>query len=591
MIAASYGPASAAVGAALTRARAESFADRLRDHDSTLWKPEAEGIEDRLGWLRLPGAMRKEVGRLERFAEQVRAESADVLVLGMGGSSLAADAFARIFGRRDDGAPFLRVVDTTDPETIAAASGAADPLRTLHIVSTKSGTTVETLSAFRYFFERVRSARSDSDESPGPGERFVAITDPGSPLAATARDRGFRDVFLGPADVGGRYSALSFFGLVPAALLGVDLDALLERAESVMRASLAGKDGRALGLGVALGALAAEGRDKLTLTTSPRVAPFADWVEQLVAESTGKEGTGIVPVVHEPLAGPSAYGEDRVFVDLSLPEDHDRADALAALERAGQPVIRLGMRDLTDLGGQFALWELATAFAGAVLGVNPFDQPDVEAAKERAREAVDAFLDSGDLPPSPAVPAAAEALASLVDDAEQGTWVALQAYLAASAETDAALGALRAAIRERWGLATTSGYGPRFLHSTGQLHKGGPATGLFVQLTRTPREDVPIPDAKPARGAAPAPESESPAGEGRPRPGPLTFGALQAAQAAGDRRALEQAGRRVLTLDVGPDAAHRIAALAAELRGDAGAGDGDSGPDDGDPGPKVGGSR
>lgn len=565
MIAASYGPASVAVGAALARARAEAFTDRLRDHDHTLWKPEAEGIANRLGWLRLPATMRKEVGRLERFAEQARADSADVLVLGMGGSSLAAEAFARIFGSRDDAGPTVRVVDTTAPETIAAVSEATDPLRTLHVVSTKSGTTVETLSAFRYFFERVRSARGPDDPA-GPGDRFVAVTDPGSPLAAVARERGFREVFLGPADVGGRYSALSFFGLVPAALAGVDLDPLLERAESVMRASLEGKDGRALCLGVALAALALEGRDKLTLSTSARVAPFADWVEQLVAESTGKEGTGIVPVIHEPFAGPSAYGDDRVFVDLSLPEDEDRADALAALERAGRPVIRLGMRDLADLGGQVALWELATAFAGAVLGVNPFDQPDVEAAKERAREAVDAFLESGDLPPSPAVPATAEALASLVDDAGQGTWIALQAYLAPGAGTDDALGALRVAIRERWGLATTSGYGPRFLHSTGQLHKGGPGTGLFVQLTRTPREDVAIPDAEPARKAEPAPEAEPEEGEDRPRPDPLTFGALQAAQAAGDRRALEQAGRRVLTLDVGPDPAERIETLAAELR-------------------------
>jgi glucose-6-phosphate isomerase len=647
MISATYGEHSVAIGAAVAEARASGLMRRIRDRDHTLWKPEPDGISDRLGWLRAPSAMQKETGRIERFAQEVRAGFDDVLLLGMGGSSLAAEAFARIFGGESE-APRLRVVDTTDPDFLRDLSESTDPLRTLHIVATKSGSTVETMSAFRYFWERVAEAIEDRRGADGadsgkaepagesradaqgvPGARFAAITDPGTRLASIARDRGFREIFLNPADVGGRYSALTYFGLVPAAIMGAGIGELLKRGEKVVGASLAGEDGRALGLGLALAVLAEAGRDKLTLSTSPAIAPFAEWIEQLVAESTGKEGTGIVPIVGEPLEAPQAYGADRVFVDLALADDASRVDALSALEKAGHPVVRLWLRDLYDLGGQIVLWELATAVAAARLGVHPFDQPNVEAAKARARAALDAYRDGGQLPASAAAPPAGDALGDFLGSPAPGSYVAIHAYVAPSEDTDAALRTLREALRARYRVATTAGYGPRFLHSTGQLHKGDGGRGLFVQLVSEPREDVPIPGARSDR--APAAGAPAEAGEARPRaPGragaggaaaggaegagrsaddgaegeqraerdrraadggpedgdrrherdegrasdagadsrrPLTFGALRDAQALGDRRALEEAGRPVIRFDVGKDAAAGILRLAGSLGG------------------------
>jgi len=640
MISATYGEHSVAIGAAIAEARASGLMRRIRDRDHTIWKPEPDGISDRLGWLRAPSAMQKETGRIERFAQEVRSGFDEVLLLGMGGSSLAAEAFARIFGG-EPGVPRLRVVDTTDPDFLRDVAESTDPLRTLHIVATKSGSTVETMSAFRYFWERVAEAIGDRrgaddagsgrakaagesrGDAPGvPGARFAAITDPGTPLASIARDRGFRETFLNPADVGGRYSALTYFGLVPAAIVGAGIGELLERGEKVVGASLAGEDGRALGLGLALGVLAGNGRDKLTLSTSPAIAPFADWIEQLVAESTGKEGTGIVPIVGEPLGAPETYGADRVFVDLALADDAGRVDALTALEKAGHPVVRLWLRDLADLGGQIVLWELATAVAAARLGVHPFDQPNVEAAKESARAALDAYRHGGELPASGAAPPAGDALGDFLGSPAPGSYVALQAFVAPSEETDAALRALREALRARDRIATTAGYGPRFLHSTGQMHKGDGGRGLFVQLVSEPRSDVPIPGTRSDRappGGAPAEageaharapdragpkdsaagggeagrpaadraEGEQRAADGDPEDGdrrhergegrasdaagaarrPLTFGALRDAQALGDRRALEEAGRPVIRFDLGKDAAAGILSLARGLGG------------------------
>ncbi len=620
MISASYGKHSIAIGTAVAEARASDLMRRIRDQDHTVWKPEPDGISDRLGWLRAPSAMQKETARIVRFADGARQRFDDVLLMGMGGSSLAAEAFAEVFGDCDQPGPRLRVLDTTDPDRIRALAASSDPLRTLHVAATKSGTTVETRSALRYFWVRVtkaleaRLAAADAGDAAeqadpaapgGVGEHFVAITDPGSPLAHVARDRGFREIFLNPSDVGGRYSALTYFGLVPGALAGAYIAELLERADDVMKASIAGEDGRALGLGVALGVLAQAGRDKLTLTTSPEIRPFADWIEQLVAESTGKEGKGILPVVGEPLGPPASYGPDRVFVDLALADDGARDDALADLERAGHPVVRLGLRDVYDLGGQIALWELATAIAGARLGINPFDQPNVESAKARARAAVEAYEAGRDLPESPVAPLEGAALADFLGAPPAGAYVALHAWVTPSAEADEALGALRLALRDRYRIATTAGYGPRFLHSTGQLHKGDGGGGLFVQFTSEPREDLAIPtpasarDAEdasageaadagaadtdgdpegpgaeadgggPGSGAARATDAAADSGEGERAAAtaarPLTFGALMAAQAVGDRDALEDAGRRVIRFDIGPDAPAGIRALAAGL--------------------------
>ncbi|MEN8376488.1 MAG: glucose-6-phosphate isomerase [Gemmatimonadota bacterium] len=550
MISASFGEHSVAIGQAVAEAREAGIIRRIRERDHTLWKPDPGEIANRLGWLRAPTTMRKEAGRIARFVEETAAGR--VLVLGMGGSSLAAAAFGEIFGGQGRGGLPLGVVDTTAPDAIREISGSAEPGDTLHIVATKSGSTVETLSAFRYFHARTLESAGGSGEEAAKlaGTRFVAITDPGSPLAESARARGFADVFLNPSDVGGRYGALTFFGLVPAALVGVDIDMLLVRAEEAIRASLSGDDDRALVLGTAMGVLSALGRDKLTVTTSPEIEPFADWLEQLVAESTGKEGKGVLPVVREPLGAPDAYGSDRVFVDLALPDDQERDLPLADLERAGHPVIRLGLRDKYDLGGQIVLWELATAVTGALLGINPFDQPNVESAKARARDLVEAYRRTGTAPGTPVAPLEALALAELLDGADRGDYAALQAYLPPTADTDAALSELRLAIRARYGFATTAGYGPRFLHSTGQLHKGGRGNGVFVQLTADPVEDLAIP---------PAPGDDPESGY------PLTFGTLLSAQAAGDRAALEEAGRRVIRFDVGPDPAGAIGGLAEEL--------------------------
>jgi transaldolase/glucose-6-phosphate isomerase len=596
MITASYGKHSLAIGEAIADARVSELLRRIKDRDHTVWQEEPDGIQDRLGWLRAPATMEKALGRVERFAGGVREAFDDVLLIGMGGSSLAAAAFAEIFGDAGE-APRLRVVDTTDPDFIAGIAASTDPLRTLHIVATKSGTTVETRSAFRFFWTRVADAlrvRADgsadtgegADPGPAPGtvgERFAAITDPNTPLAHLARDRGFRDIFLNPADVGGRFSALTLFGLVPATIAGAPADELLERGGEAAEAALAGRDGRALQLGVALGVLAAAGRDKLTLTTSPAIAPFADWIEQLIAESTGKGGTGILPVVGEPLGPPDVYGEDRVFVDLLLPDDDARDHALAVLERAGHPVVRLALRDLADLGAQVMVWELATAVAAARLGVNPFDQPDVEAAKARAAAVVEAFRAGGEGSASPAVPPSADALAGFLGEPAPGGYVALQAFVTPSEAASDALLALRLALRDRQHVATTAGYGPRFLHSTGQLHKGDGGRGLFVQLVSEPEHDVAIPDSIEDGGGAAADEPPGPTageaeggeakdgGDGADQPATsgsgaraLTFGALRDAQAVGDRSALEEAGRRVITFALGRDVVAGIRALAGE---------------------------
>ena len=587
MITASYGEHSLAIGEAIADARASGLLRRIKDRDHTVWQEDPDGIQDRLGWLRAPATMEKALGRVERFAAGVREAFEDVLLIGMGGSSLAAAAFAEIFADADE-LPRLRVVDTTDPDFIAGVAASTHPLRTLHIVATKSGTTVETVSAFRFFWARVEDAMRGGDqaaadaaaegpeEAPGaggkPGEYFAAITDPNTPLAHLARDRGFRDIFLNPADVGGRFSALTLFGLVPAAIAGAPVEELLERGGQAAEAALSARDGRALQLGVALGVLAASGRDKLTLSTSPAIAPFADWIEQLIAESTGKGGTGILPVVGEPLGPSEAYGEDRVFVDLLLPDDDARDQALAALERAGHPVVRLALRDLADLGAQVMVWELATAVAAAHLGVNPFDQPNVEAAKARAAAAVEAYRAGGEMPASPSASPSPAALARFLDEPAPGAYVALQAFVTPSEAANDALLALRLALRDRYRVATTAGFGPRFLHSTGQLHKGDGGRGLFLQLVSEPEQDVEIPDPSAEGGGgaaddepAPSPTTEATGPDGAsPDATPLTFGALRDAQAVGDRSALEEAGRRVITFALGRDAVEGIRALAGE---------------------------
>jgi len=556
------GTYEATVDTALAEMAENRILHRIWAHDHTIWKREPTEITNRLGWLHTAEVMSENLYRLEELAEAVRADGyTHALLLGMGGSSLAPEVFRKTFGVKE-GYLDLAVLDSTDPGAVLAHAERLDLARTLFIVATKSGTTVETLSFFKFFYNRVAEAVG-ADRA---GEHFMAITDPGSKLADLADRYGFRATFLNDPSIGGRYSALSYFGLVPAALVGVDVPRLLDRAlvmTSGCESCVAAGDNLGAWLGAILGELAKAGRDKATFAISPAIASFGDWVEQLIAESTGKEGTGILPVVGEALGPPEVYGDDRLFVHLRLDgsaglttgsdETHDAAqrpelvEGLAALEAAGHPVVRLNLHDPYDLGGQFFLWEIATAVAGHRLGINPFDQPNVEAAKVLARRMVAEYTEKGALPNGEPAPLSPEALKEFLAQAQPSDYIALQAYLQPTAETDAALAALRARLRDQFRLATTAGYGPRFLHSTGQLHKGDAGRGFFIQFTADDPRDAPIPD------EAGSPDSS------------ITFGVLKAAQALGDRQALLDAGRRVIRFHLGTDVADGLRRLSEAL--------------------------
>jgi len=488
-----------AVTERLQRLDEDKVIPRIWRKDHTVWKSDPTEITNRLGWLSVMDLMHERVGELEAFAEQGAADGFETAVLlGMGGSSLAPEVFARTFGTAE-GALELIVLDTTHPDTIARVSGQLDLRTTLFIVASKSGTTTETLSHFAYFWSQVRD-----------GTHFVAITDPGTPLEVLARERGFRAVFLNPDDIGGRYSALSYFGLVPAALIGAPLHELLDRAEEMATAS-AGMVPAAQSPGPMLGAVMGEcakaGRDKVTLFLPDEIASFGNWVEQLIAESTGKEDVGIVPIVGEPLGDPSVYGDDRVFVAIG---EHEGFDALEAL---GHPVVRIAYDDPEQIGADFFRWEMATAVACYVLGINAFDQPNVQEAKDATKE----ILASGAVE-DPGL----DELGVLLKEVASGDYVAILAYIDRTSETEDLLQTVRMAIRDRYRVATTVGFGPRFLHSTGQLHKGGANNGVFIQVVDRDRgTDLDIPDA------------------------PYSFGTLIDAQALGDLRSLRNRGRRV----------------------------------------------
>ena len=528
-----------AVQARLERWQSEGFGSRLWGKDHTVWSPQpVPELTDRLGWLKLPESMRTQAEDLARFGQEARAAGfRDAVVLGMGGSSLAPEVFARTYGS-GQGYPALSVLDSTHPEAVRSLAARLDLTRTLFVVSSKSGTTTETLSLFRAFWQWTAEA----------GRRFVAVTDPGTPLAKLARERGFRAVFNAPEDVGGRYSALTNFGLVPAALLGVDVRELLQRARAMAEACTgpAASSNPGLVLGAALGELALAGRDKVTFLASREIESFPDWIEQLVAESTGKLGRGIVPVVGERTGEPGVYGQDRFFVGLFLGEDKALEMRLAALETVGHPVARFRLSDPADLGREMFRWEMATAAAGAVLGVNPFDQPDVQLAKELATRAMKERSSGAPAAPADEVRASdagplGSALEHWLAGADAGSYLGVHAYLPAGRETTEILHDIQARLRDRTRLATTFGYGPRFLHSTGQLHKGGPDTGRFLQIVDEPEHDLPVPEAD------------------------FTFGTLIRAQADGDRSALEQRGRRVVRVNLGSDVPGGLARLRGAL--------------------------
>jgi glucose-6-phosphate isomerase len=486
------------------RHRIDAFAEarvveRIWAKDHTVWSSDPTEISDRLGWLTVHEEMRGEVGELRSFAKRCASDGYRTAVLaGMGGSSLAPEVFRGVFGIGPDGLDLI-VLDTTHPDQILEVERSLDFDRTLFVISSKSGTTIETRSHFAHFWERYPK-----------GASYVAITDPGTPLEDLGNDHGFRRVFRNPPDIGGRYSALSYFGLVPAALVGADVGKLIESATAAATACAAAvppADHPGVRLGAAIGEAALAKHDKLTFVLPPEIGLLGTWLEQLIAESTGKEGTGIVPVEGAALGPPGVFGDDRVFAsggDAGGP-------ILEWLGRAGHPIERIEPAGKADLGGAMFLWEFATAVAGAVLGINPFDQPDVQSAKDETKK----VLASGSLPK-----VQTQELSDVLD-ASPPSYVGIQAYLPRTGEISARLQAAREKIRDARRVATTVGFGPRFLHSTGQLHKGGPPTGRFVQIVEPPEHDVSIP------------------GE------PFTFGELLAAQAAGDLQALRSRGRPV----------------------------------------------
>ena len=511
----------------------ERWAERLWARDGTLWSPDPEKSKEIAwwsGWLDLPQKMLEKGQDFEVARNEMGTRYDHVVLCGMGGSSLCPEVLRTTFGHRE-GSPELVVLDSTDPSTIAAVEARVDLHRTLFLVASKSGGTTETLSHYRYFHQRLRDAGVDHDS-----KQFVAITDAGSGLQKLAEEQDFGFVFINPEDVGGRYSALSYFGMVPAALMGLDQAQVLTSARAMSmicrEADAGGNPG--LALGAVLGAAAATGRDKCTIICSPKVATLGIWLEQLLAESTGKEGKGIVPVESEPLGAVDAYGSDRLFVYVrSAGADPAQDQAVKALRSAGQPVYNIEMDGPQDLGAEFLRWEIATAVAGAVLGINPFDQPNVQESKDNTRAALKRYLETGDFGVEVSTDPEAEVRA-LVQQLKAGDYFAILAYTQDSPDTRQKLQQLRTAVRDRHRVATTLGLGPRYLHSTGQLHKGGPNTGAYLILSDERGEELPIPGADHG------------------------FKTLIRAQSMGDLKALRDRGRRVARLSLGED---RVATL------------------------------
>jgi len=535
------------------------FVSRLWRRDPGLWVDEEDQrrtIAKALGWLQAPTKVLQTVGDLLLFAREVKAAGfRQVVHMGMGGSSLAPMVFQRSFAPGDGGLP-LTVLDATDPGAVAAASAPAPPEKTLYIAASKSGTTTEAVDFMEYAYAKVRQVKGDR-----AGENFVVITDPGTPLAATACERGFRRLFVNFADVGGRYSALTLFGLVPAALMGLDIETLLARALRMRQACGSATPALAnpgLMLGCVLGEMALQGRNKVTFVMPEAVATLGMWLEQLLAESTGKEGTGLLPVAGEALAAPEVYGSDRVFVHVRLGEDDaPTRDRLAALRDAGHPVVTIRMADRYDLAQEFYRWEIAVAAAGAVIGVNVFNQPNVQESKDNTRAILKELRESGSLPegkPDLVAEAIAvygcpqardleDALAAFFQTAAPGDYCALLAYIQEDDVHTAALTRnLRDPLQRQLKLATTLGYGPRYLHSTGQLHKGGPNSGLYLMFTTDAPEDIAVPER------------------------PYRFGELRLAQAIGDLQALQKHGRRVLRFHLGSDVAADLNRIGKALQ-------------------------
>jgi glucose-6-phosphate isomerase len=548
---ATLGKYSEAVAGAIKEADKGDVMRRIWRKDAALWKSDEahrQIIENALGWLTVPDTMIGVEDDLVQFAERIRdaGEFRHAMVCGMGGSSLCPEVLRQTFGRQD-GYPELLVLDSTDPDAFSDIAAHIDPTRCLFIISSKSGTTTEPLAFYKYWYDQA-ARRTEN-----PGDCFIAVTDPGTLMERMATEDKFKRIFLNPADIGGRYSALSYFGMVPAALMGLDVRKLLDRAERVVHACapvVPASENPAARLGAILAECAKAGRDKLTVSVDPKIGSLGLWIEQLIAESTGKDGKGIVPVAGETLASPSSYGDDRLFLHISVERIESETEAkLKALEAAGHPVVYRTLTDLYDLGEEFFLWELATAFAGWRLGINPFDQPNVQESKDATKELLDAYARDGKLPEQDVL--AADGVLTLYADAATraalpnesigaaitahlaragaGDYIALLDYFEERPAYERVVQAIRTHLRDATRCATTTGYGPRFLHSTGQLHKGGSDAGVFLQLTAPDIEDLPIPGQ------------------------PYTFSTLKQAQALGDFRALSSRGRRAIRIDLGAD--------------------------------------
>ena len=528
-----------AVAAAMAELDSQDIPRRVWERDHTVWKPEPREISDRLGWLTVAGEMRHRVAELQALADEVKSEGyRHIVLLGMGGSSLGALALRQVFGN-SEGYPELTVLDTTIPETIDSVSDAIDCSKTLFIVASKSGTTIEPNALYKHF--RAFAERAVGVEN--TGNHFIAICDEGTALDSLAREQGFRRIFINPPDIGGRYSVQSLFGLAPASLIGVDLDALLDRVETMSSACGAGvpsSENPGAWLGAVVATLAAHGRDKLTLVTTESLGGFGLWVEQLLAESTGKEGRGIIPIAGEPKCDVRDISEDRLFVYARLDGDdaHKTDDYIDRVEAAGCPTVRLNLSDKHDIGAEFFRWEFATAIAGNLMSIHPFDQPNVQQAKDKTDELLAEYKSTGQTPALSPVGSFAE----LMSNAKAGNYLAITTYANPTPELESAIAHLRRSVTTKYRIPTTFGYGPRYLHSTGQLHKGGTDSGLFLQLTQIGEADVTIP------------------GEA------FSFGILAAAQAKGDLDALAAQGRPVARVNLGANAAQAIDDLADGLK-------------------------
>jgi glucose-6-phosphate isomerase len=559
------GQYQSAIDAKVADLNQHDFTTRFWQKDATLWTQDAEAqqsVRSFMGWLDSPKVMRERVAEITKFVHEVKeAGFQHVVVMGMGGSTMAPIVFQHCFNWGQGDLP-LSILDTTDPGTVAELEKELPLRHTLFIVASKSGTTAEPLAFGDYFYAKLKELKGDM-----AGENFVAITDPGSKFVDQAKKEGYRHIFLNFAEVGGRFSALTYFGLVPAACYGVNISALLDGAIGMMKDCGADgpvADNPGLHLGAAIGYLATQGRDKLTLITPDKLSSLGLWLEQLLAESTGKHGKGILPVAGEPLGRPDEYSADRVFVYVGYDDftDNDNLDKLQALEQAGHPVILIRMREPMDLGREFYRWEIAVAVAGIVLAINPFDQPNVQESKLATDRVMKAVTEQGHAPDAgqPAAsqdgvsyyadvtgkngfaPDATGVLRAFFGQARVGDYLSLQAYLHETDKVSAQLAEFRQQVQDALRIATTSGYGPRFLHSTGQYHKGGPNTGLFVQFTADHPQDLPLP--------------------GRS----YTFGTFENAQAQGDFETLLKYERRALHIHLGANPEAGLQAVLGALK-------------------------